>query len=313
MKNSKPLDIQKHAGCHWFRMTKKERLGLLLFIPSLLGIALVIFKPLVDSIIMSLYDIDLLFGGSDAPFVGLENYKWVFTSDWFLPTLGRTVLVSGVVMSIQVILALIVALITDFDFPGKGLVRSMLISPWIIPIVVAGLMWNWMYDPTIGPINDFLMGIGAIKAPMNWLGQTNTALGAVMVALVWKGLPFVYLTILGAMQQVPEDQKEAARVDGANGFQEFWYITLPGIREVVTTMIILRTIFLFNHFSFIHVLTGGGPLGSTEVLAITAVKMGVNSFRYGRASAITTTMFGILLVLFAVYYSLDQKRRSQAA
>lgn len=310
MKQSKPSEAKQRTGRHWFRMTNR-RLGLVLFFPSLLGIALVILKPLADSIVMSLYDIDLLFGGTDAPFIGLGNYAWVFGSDWFLPTLGRTLLVTGVVMVFQIVLSLIFALITDFDFPGKGIVRSMLISPWAVPIVVAGLMWNWMYDPSIGPINHVLEAVGIIDAPINWLGRTDTALPAVMVALIWKGLPFVYLTILGAMQQVPADQKEAARVDGANAFQEFFHVTLPGISEVVTTMIILRTIFLFNHFSFIDVLTGGGPLGSTEVLAITAVKMGVNSFLYGRAAAITTTMFVALVVLFAVYYSINKERRSQ--
>jgi multiple sugar transport system permease protein len=286
---------------------QKRRLGIVLILPSLLSLAIFIFKPLLDSIFMSQRKIDLLFGGPEE-FVGFQNFIWLFQTEWFLPTLGRTLLITAAVMATQLVLAFLLGLLTDFDFRGKGLVRSFMMAPWATPIFVAALIWSWMYEPNISPFNRMLVDLGILENPVTWLGNPSTALPAVMIALVWKGLPFVYLVLLAGLQQISEELKDAARIDGAGYVQVVRYVILPGLRHVITTVVILRTIFLFNHFSFIFLLTGGGPLQATETMAIAAVKVGVDSFRYGRASAITTTMFLILLAMFFLYFSIDKKR-----
>jgi multiple sugar transport system permease protein len=221
----------------------------------------------------------------------------------------RTIVFTFGVMSSQIVLGLCLALLTDFDYPGKKVIRSILIAPWAIPLFVAAMTWSWLYSPGFGPINHILRDLGILKESIDILGNKQTALPAAMIAMVWKGLPFVYLVMLAGLQQIPKDLREAARVNGANAWQEFIYVTLPGLRYIVTMLIILRTIWLFNHFAFLFVLTRGGPLGATETLAISAIRMGIDSFRYGRAATITTTMFLVLLVMFFIYWRLDKEQR----
>jgi multiple sugar transport system permease protein len=289
------------------RLTRAQ-VGFLFFLPSLLAILLFIFKPLADSIFMSLRKIDLLFSAEEF-FVGLENYVWLIKSDWFFGVLLRTIIFTFGIMSTQILLALCLALLTDFEYPGKKVIRSILIAPWAIPLFVAAMTWSWLYSPGFGPINHLLLELGILNESIDLLGNKQTALVSAMVAMVWKGLPFVYLVMLAGLQQIPHELREAARVSGANTWQEFLYVTLPGLRYIVTMLILLRTIWLFNHFAFVFVLTRGGPLGATETLAISAIRMGIDSFRYGRAAAITTTMFFVLLVLFFIYWRLDKEQR----
>jgi multiple sugar transport system permease protein len=286
---------------------QRRTLGIILVIPSVAAIMIFIFKPLLDSLLMSQRHIDLLFSVGES-YVGLDNFAWLFGQSWFLPTLQRTVFVTLVTMSSQVILSFFVALLTDFEFPGRGVVRSLLISPWAIPVFVAALTWRWMYNPMMSPFAGLFPMLGLTDQPLAWLSRPNSALWGLIIALTWHGFPFVYLTIYAGLQQVPEELKDAARIDGANAAQVVRYITIPSIRYVLTTVIILRTIFLFNQFPFIFLLTGGGPLNATETLAISAIKQGVSAFNYGRASAITTTMFFVLVVLFLLYFVVNKKR-----
>jgi multiple sugar transport system permease protein len=292
----------------WGARDRKTWVGIGLILPSVIALGVVIVKPLLDSFWMSVHELDLLFG-TGQPFVGFRNFVWLFQSDWFFPTLLRTIFITVVVTGFQVVFAMAFALLTDFDFPGKSVVRSLVVAPWALPIFVAGLIWTWIYEPDISPINAILQSLGVIDDPVPWLSRRETALPAVMLALIWKGLPFMYLATLAGLQQIDQDHIDSARIDGANAWQEFRHVILPGLRYILTTIIILRSIFLFNHFAYIWVLTGGGPLNATEVLAISAVKVGVNSFRYGRAAAITTTMFFVLFGLFLVYYWADRKNR----
>lgn len=277
-------------------------LGMMLFLPTLVVIGAIILRPLANSLWLSLFSYDLLSINPEPEFVGLENYAWLFQADWFLPVLINTLLVAVVVVNLQLVFALALAMLLDFDFPGQGFVRTLLIAPWAIPVIVTAFMWRWMLDPTFGPVNYYLTELGLINEPIAWLGNAATAFPAVMLVMLWKGLPFMLLAMIAGLQQVPRELREAARVDGASGWQELWHIVLPAMRHVIILMVILRGIFLFNHFDLLYLLTGGGPGDTTLVLSIQAVNVGFNSFRYGRAATITSFMFLILVGLSVVYF-----------
>jgi len=288
---------------------QRRWLGVALIVPSVLSIVVFILKPLVDSLLMSQRRIDLLYSTKEV-FVGLDNFGWLFSQPWFLPTLFRTVIVSFVTMGLQVVIGFFVALLTDFDFKGRGVIRSILISPWAVPVFVAALTWRWMYQPNMSPFGGLFVALGLMPHPVQWLSNPTTAMIAIIIALTWSGFPFVYLTIYAGLQQVSQEVKDAAIIDGASAAQVVRYVTLPTIRYVITTVVILRTIFLFNQFPFIYLMTGGGPAGGTQVLSIAAIKQGISAFNYGRAAAITTTMFLVLLVMFLLYFVAYRRRRT---
>lgn len=280
--------------------------AILLLLPSILALVIFMFKPLLDSFVMSFKDINFM-SGEPEKFIGFDNFIWMFTSDWFLADLGRTFLISVLVTAIQVVLSISIALLLDFDFPGQKFLRSLLVSPWAIPVFVAALMWKWMYSGTMSPFSVVLIKAGLMGEGESILGG-NLAMPALIVALIWHGLPFIFLVVYSGLQQVPDSIKESAMIDGANAFQVATRITVPYIRNIVATVVILRFVFQFNQFPFIHLLTGGGPLNRTETLAVAAMKQGVNSFMYGRAASITTVMFVVLVVCFVIYYRISGKK-----
>lgn len=285
------------------KMTMEKRYsfyGVLLLLPSLTALAFFMFKPLLDSIIMSFKEINF-FSGEPERFIGFDNFKWLFKSEWFVPDLIRTFYISIVVTVIQVILAIMIALLIDFEFKGQKFWRGILVVPWAIPVFVASLMWKWLYSGTMSPFSKLLVSLGLIEQGESILGGEH-ALFALIIALIWHGFPFIFLVIYSGLQQVPQTLIESAVIDGANSFQVSCKITIPYIRKIIATAVVLRFVFQFNQFPFIHLLTGGGPLNRTETLAIAAMKQGVSSFQYGRASAITTTMFLVLVIAFAIYY-----------
>lgn len=287
---------------------REALLGLGLILPTLLVVGIIIVRPLVESLWLSLHEQDLLSFDPEPSWVGLSNYLWMFTSSWFLPVLRNTAVVTVVVVGLQLVFSVALALLLDFDFPGQRVVRTLLIAPWAIPVIVAAFMWRWILDPSVGPLSYYLEALGLLPEPIAWLGNRTTALPAVTLVMLWKGLPFMLLAMIAGVQQVPKELREAARVDGANGWHEVRHVVLPSMRHVIVLMAILRCIFVFNHFDLIYLLTGGGPGDATLVMAIQAVNLGVNSFRFGRAATITSFMFLVLMALSLVYLRIANRR-----
>lgn len=280
--------------------------GILLLLPSVIALVIFMFKPLFDSFIMSFKEINFLSGNPER-FIGFDNFKWMFSSEWFFDDLIRTFVISISVTGMQVVLSVFIALLLDFEFHGQRILRSILVSPWAVPVFVAGLMWKWLYSSIMSPFSKPLIFLGIINEGESILGG-EYALVALIVALIWHGFPFIFLVVYSGLQQVPDAIKESAIIDGANGFQVACKITIPYIRNIIATVVVLRFVFQFNQFPFIHLLTGGGPLNRTETLAVAAMKQGVNSFQYGRAASITTMMFVILVFSFGLYYRLSGKK-----
>ncbi|AXK35002.1 sugar ABC transporter permease [Streptomyces armeniacus] len=240
-------------------------------------------------------------------FVGLANFTEAFDSPSFRTVLGNTAVWTLAVVALQFLLGMAAAVLLSRRFHGRGLLRALLVVPWVMPGIVAGLIWKMLEDPYVGPVNALLGAVGLVDGNPAWLGQESTSLLGVIVAATWKGFPISAVMYLAAYQAVPEEQREAARVDGARGWQVFWHVTLPGMAPTIITTVLLTTVWTFNSFDMIYVMTKGGPGVSSEVLSSYIYRTAFLDVDHGSASAYGVVSVAVLAV-FSVLY-LRQVRR----
>ena len=183
----------------------------------------------------------------------------------------------------------------------RAVTRTIVLLPWVLPGVVAALLWRFMYDPQLGLINSILISLNLTEKSIPFLAQPQTAMLAVIVAAIWKGFPFSTVIYLAALQGVDYEQLEAATVDGANAWQRFRYVTIPSMSRIIRLNLLLTTIFTFNYFDMIWITTKGGPLGRTEIFPTAIFDLGFGQFRFGEAAAHGVVAV-ILLSVFAFLY-----------
>ncbi|MAB00831.1 MAG: sugar ABC transporter permease [Stappia sp.] len=268
--------------------------------PAVLVTLAIVFLPMLQTAWMSLHEY-VLFRPKNFDFIGLDNFRKALNDEVFWISLRHTVIWIGITIPAQLLLGLVTALILNQDFPWRSLARALIIIPWALPSVVIALMWVWIYDSNYGLANDFLLRLGLIEQAVPWLASPDTALGAIILTLTWQGFPFFAVMILAGLQSIPRSYYEAAAIDGASAWRQFWHITLPGISGVLVTAVLLRMIWVANSFDVIFVMTGGGPGYSTYTLPLYAfVKSRTNlDFGYGSALAVLFTM---LLMVFVILY-----------
>ena len=241
-------------------------------------------------------------------FAGLENFRTVLADDDFWPALANTAIWTGLSVVGEYALGLASALALARDVPGRGVFRALIIIPWVIPIVVAGLTWTWMLTPEYGILNHWLVQAGVIRQPIAWLGQPSTALFTVTLVNIWRSFPFYTISLLAALQAVPRELHEAAAVDGAGTWMRFCVITLPHIRTVSLTLILIHVIWTAINFDFIWVMTQGGPLDSSETLPIMIYRYAMQQFDVGAACALASMMMGFMAsIVFVQYYATRRK------
>lgn len=290
------------------RLTYRQIYPYLLIAPALSVFALVLVYPFVDGVRISFFQDTLM--SQARPFVGLDNYRAVFQ----IPQLGKVLRVSltwaiGSVVG-EAILGMLVALMLNRAFRGRGFFRALLIVPWVMPSVVTAVIWRWLYHSEFGVVNQVLGPMGLFPDKENWLGDPSTALWAVMVANIWRGFPFWMIMILAGLQAIEPDLYEAARVDGARPWQLFRYITLPNLRIVLTITSILSFVGNFNNFTLVYALTEGGPVDSTKILPIFIWETAFKFTRFGEAAALAT-FFALLMAIAIVVYARMLRLRSR--
>ncbi|QDY70174.1 carbohydrate ABC transporter permease [Qingshengfaniella alkalisoli] len=267
--------------------------------PAVIVTLAIVFLPMLQTAWMSLHDY-VLFRPNDFTFVGLDNFIAALQDEVFWISLKHTVIWIGVTIPAQLLLGLVTALLLNQNFPWRPVARALIIIPWALPSVVIALMWVWIYDSNYGVMNDFMLRLGLIEQAVPWLADPKTALGAIILTLTWQGFPFFAVMILAGLQSIPRSYYEAASIDGASTWRQFWHITLPGISGVLVTSVLLRTIWVANSFDVIFVMTGGGPGYSTYTLPLYAfVKARTNlDFGYGSALAVlfTLLLMGVVMV-----------------
>lgn len=275
--------------------TPRWRRGLpwMLAAPGLLFVGLLLVYPAVESILAGFFQPDGR-GFYDREFVGLEHFLRLIGDAQVMSTFWRTAVWVSVVTLGSFVIGVGLALLLNRPFKGRGIVRSVVLIPWAVPFIAAAFAWDNIYDSRYGILNYFLTTIGLMDEPVRWLGSPSTALWSVIVVAIWKQVPFVAVTILAGLQTIDKVYYEAADLDGARVHQQFRYITWPALVGVSTIVIGFTTIWTYNQFDLIFIMTGGGPAGSSQIISVFTY---LSAFAFGNpnyAAAIGT--FGLLLL-----------------
>lgn len=282
---------------------KRERVqSVLLVSPAVATLVLVALFPIVAAIWLSLQRRILLFG--EQSFIGWDNYLLLFSDTRFHAALGRTFYFAAVSVSLELLLGLPIALLLHRAFPGRGLLRALVLIPWAIPTVVSARMWAWLFHPELGLVNRLLPW-----TTVNWLGTPGWALHAAIVVDVWKSTPFVAILLLAGLQGIPEDVHRAARMDGAGPWTRLWRITLPLLRPAIVLAVLFRLLDALRVFDAIWVLTGGGPAHTTESMSIYAYKTLLRAGNFGYGTTLAIANFACVMLVAAIYLRLIRAGR----
>lgn len=275
-------------------------LALLLLTPAFVIIGIVIVYPLFKAISLSFTKTNLI-RPSRSTFIGLENYERLISDSAFWSALGHTIIWTTFCVTVAYLIGLALALALNHHFFGRGVIRGLMLVPWVTPGVVVGLLYLFIYNGESGLLNYLLEKVGLIDSFVPWLGQTNTALLVVMLACVWNQVPFYMLNMLAGLSSMPAELLEAGRVDGANGWQRFWHITFPHLRGVTVISTALMTIWNFNNFDLIWSTTQGGPVRATTTLVVYVYRTAFEAKQIGYAGALGVAWL-LLLAVFAFFY-----------
>jgi len=274
-----------------FKWVRERHMLLLMLAPALIYLGMIAYYPLASAFRSSFFQGD--------NFVGLENYLSAFKREYFLNNLLNSFYFSfGVVLG-QNILGLSFAVLLNRKIRFRNMMRGLQFLPWLLPPVVAAVIWLSFYLPVQGLINTILRNLGLSTLTYNWLGNESTALAAVIVTDIWHFYPFFSIMYLASMQGIPETLYEAAKIDGANSWVRFKNITLPLLRPTMLTCSLVQLIWVFRFFDLIWVMTRGGPSKASEVLATQVYKTALFMFDFNEASAL-----GIIMTLFMLMFTL---------
>jgi multiple sugar transport system permease protein len=275
---------------------KDRHMWIFFVLPGVLLLVLVLGFPAVTSV---LYSVKSEKAG-DTNYT-LKQYGNLTKDPFFKTTFWNTAVFVSFSVGTHMILGLAVALVLNTALPAKPLFRVIALLPWVVPDVVAGIIWKWMYDPIYGALNDLLVKIGLIDSSVEWLSNPKLALFSVILVNLWRGFPFVMLILLAGLQAIPKDYYEAAAIDGASRVKSFFYITIPGLRKMIVVALALDIVWEVRRFGLIQAMTQGGPGVLTEVLSTYTYKQYFQFFRFEYASAISVVMTAVLLLVSLPY------------
>lgn len=275
-------------------------LGVMLIAPTVLIFCAVIVYPLVSALYLSLFRIftPTLQGG----FVGFANYAELAGSPEFWRSLLNNFIWTIFTLALQVVFGVLAALMLNQAMVFRSLARSLILFPYFVSTVVAVLVWRWLFNDLYGILNHTMMWAGILSMPLDWLGSMPNAMISVVLVGAWKYFPFVVIAVLARLQTIPEQLYEAATIDGAGAWGRFWDVTLPQLRDVLVVVILLRAIWDFKEFDLIYLLTGGGPIISTQTLPLMVYKEAFGLNEMGRAAAVAVAMMVVMLAFMLVYF-----------
>lgn len=271
----------------------------LLIAPIILLLLAISFYPAVDAVWLALTDASLL-RLARAQFVGFSNFVRLAEDPIFLNGLWRTLRWDVAVVLIELAIALPFALFLNLKFRGRGFVRAAIVIPYIIPPAVTALMWVYIFDGNFGVANDLLVKMGILNSYASWLSEPGGSFAVVVAAMVWAGQPLMAIMLLAALQSIPGELYEAARVDGAGVWQRFRYVTLPHIMPTILFIALLRTIWMSNHIDMIFIMTRGGPGFANYTEAVYSFML-TQRFEIGYSSAVAVVLAVILMTASAFY------------
>lgn len=292
---------------------EREKIGIFFTVPALIYMAVFIGYPIVSNIVLSFQDVTAKnFAMGSKNFVGLENYIKLFQDDIFIKSVGNTLLYTVACLCLQFVIGFALAMLFKNKFTTARPVRALSLIPWMVPITITALMFKFMFSTDVGLINHILRELGLIQNNIDWLTSPNTAMFALIVANVWIGIPFNMILISTGLTTIPGDLYESAAIDGASKIQQFGKITLPMLRPTIKSVLILGFIYTFKVFDLVYVMTGGGPVNSTQMLSTYSYKLSFNLFRYSDGAAVSNILFLILIVVSIFYVKFAYSNESEA-
>jgi len=284
-------------------------LGAAFLLPAAVFLILFLSYPLLLGVWLSFTDARI---GSDGQFIGVENYQSLWGDSVFWLSVFNTVLYTVVASIFKFALGLWLALILNENLPFKAMFRAIVLLPWVVPTVLSAIAFWWIYDSQFSIISWSLQQMGLIDQPINFLGDATNARASVIAANVWRGIPFVAISLLAGLQTIPPSLHEAATLDGATPWHRFRYVTLPMLTPIIAVVMTFSVLFTFTDFQLIYVLTRGGPVNATHLMATLSFQRGISGGQLGEGAAIAVAMIPFLLsaILFS-YFGLQRRRWQQ--
>ena len=271
-----------------------------LAVPSIIALSVLSIYPFLTAVQSSFYNVSTI--TRETTFAGLDNFIYILKSELFWESLKRSFIWTFSNVSIQLVIAVLISLVLHQELKGRNFARGLVLIPYLIPSIVVAIVWRFMLNPTVGVINYLLVEIfHIIDEPIMWLIKPESALWTVILVGIWKYTPFMIILILGRLQCTPLELYDAAKIDGANTLQVFWYITFAWLKPVILVAAMLRTIWLFNHFDLVYLMAFGGPMNTTTTVPVLIYRAAFEEMRMGRASAISMYLVIILLIATIVY------------
>lgn len=286
------------------RELRSNLIGYSFILPNLIGYSVFVFLPVCFSFVLSVMKWD----GSQAPmeFVGLQNFVQIFGDRVFRGAFVHTITYAAMTVLPTLILAMLLAVLLNSKIKGIAVFRTAFFFPYIASIVAVGAVWNMLFQPDFGPINEFLKFIG-ISDPPRWVVDVDWAMVAVSIVSVWKYMGYYMIVYLAALQGISSSLYEAAGIDGANGWQKFRYITIPMLTPTTFFVLIMLTIQCFKVFDLVYVMTGGGPGNATKTMVNYIYEKAFTSWQLGPASAGAIVLFAVVLVITLIQFKGEKK------
>ncbi|MEW9310393.1 carbohydrate ABC transporter permease [Labrys neptuniae] len=287
----------------------KGMLGTLFMLPAAVFLICLLAYPLGLGVWLGFTDTKI---GREGIFIGLENYEFLWADSVFWLSVFNTIVYTVVASALKFGLGLWLALLLNQHLPFKSLFRAIVLLPWVVPTVLSALAFWWIYDSQFSIISWSLMQLGLIQQPINFLGDPINARISVIVANVWRGIPFVAISLLAGLQTISPSLQEAASLDGATSWQRFRHVTLPLLTPIIAVVMTFSVLFTFTDFQLIYVLTKGGPVNATHLMATLSFQRGIPGGQLGEGAAIAVAMVPFLLaaILFS-FFGLQRRRWQQ--
>jgi multiple sugar transport system permease protein len=287
----------------------RNLLGLLFMLPAAVLLVLFLTYPLGLGVWLGFTDAKV---GSPGEWIGIENYEYLLTDGVFRLSVWNTFLYTTIASAIKFALGLWLALLLNEHIPFKAFVRAIVLLPFIVPTVLSAIAFWWIYDAQFSIISWTLTRLGLIDSYIDFLGDPVLARGAVIAANIWRGVPFIAICLLAGLQTIPPSLYEAAAIDGATGWQKFWNVTLPMLTPIIAVVMTFSVLFTFTDFQLIWVITRGGPINATHLMATLSFQRAIPGGALGEGAAVATAMIPFLLaaILFS-YFGLQRRRWQQ--
>jgi len=281
---------------------RRKREAWLLLAPALLILAVVTFAPLIRTVWLSFTDEVITSRPQVVTWIGLENYSWALTDPDFIDALWRTLHFTFASVAIETVIAVAVALFLNLEFPGRNVLRILIFLPWAVPTIANAIMWRLIFHPEYGALNAALVQLGVMSSYRSWLGDPKIAMDMIVLADVWKNYPLIALVVLAALQTIPGELYDAARVDSANAWQRFRNVTIPGIFAPLVVVVVLRTIESFRVFDIIYVMTRGGPADATKTVSFFVYREYFAYLRAGSGASYAVVVALISALMIVAYF-----------